>query len=128
MKFTLIILFSTASLVSGLSARAYALDELDDLLSTTRRPGFARVGRSHGCAAVADGISSSGCVFRPFAVEHGEFVGHEAEDASPVSHPAVPKPAAPLAEMNLVPEPSAVALAALALVDFLLFGRKRRWR
>ena len=127
MKFTLIILFSTASLVSGLGSRAYALDDLDDLLSTS--PALV----SPESVAPADApLSQTGSqaagAYSDRAPWNMVIVGHEAEEASPVVHPAVPKPAAPLAEMNLVPEPSAVALAGLALVYFLLFGRKRRWR
>ena len=127
MKFTLIILFSTASLVSGLGAEVYALDELDDLLSTS-----AALVSPESVAPTDAPLSQTGSqaagAYSDRAPWNMVIVGHETEEASPVSHPAVPKPAVPLAEMNLVPEPSAVALAGLALVYFLLFGRKRRWR
>ncbi len=130
MKYALVgLLVFSLGLAAG-SARA--LDDLDELLS--------------GDSAVAAADSTQDNLVNPGTVElRSSATGNEARafsDHLPWS-PSLDKPGADLAsdtsqplahrpaaatDISLVPEPSAVALAALALCYFLIFGRRRPWR
>jgi hypothetical protein len=58
---------------------------------------------------------------------HNETVRHDADrhDVDHSASTAAESKAAPAADISAVPEPSAVALAVLALIYFLVFGRRR---
>jgi hypothetical protein len=112
------------------SARAVA-DDVDDLLNGGSNSATLNVTPGSGQTAsdddASDASSTERAVFSPsshWTPELGTTVAGELETESVSTADANSKPAESLST-SLVPEPSAVILAALAMAYFLLFGRRR---
>lgn len=119
-------LFCVAFLIADRPAPARA-DELDDLLS------------SEPSALQVDLVPSSAQPGLEYELQNQEALDYTDHSRwrSPISAPltraaksaqpatgATQKPA-PSTSLNVVPEPSAIALGVLALLYFLVFGRRR---
>jgi hypothetical protein len=117
-----------------------AADDIDDLLASEPSPAVAPISESAPATSTVFGQDLFGTpvTFEPSSIT-GELDWQPAERvAQPSAHPQPGAPAAahqaaaptdpkasPAPGINLVPEPSAIALAVLAMLYFLVFGRRR---
>lgn len=143
MRFTCAILFSAFALLSCLG-KSVCADQVDDLLagkpvkidaSVPQEPATSQAAEND--SASVDGQTelsvSQGAVPQDHHSEKsweltlagsdqvGQGVDIPSQSGNKANHPA----AAPTGAISLVPEPSAIALAAAALVYFLIFFRRR---
>jgi hypothetical protein len=138
-------LFCTALLAFCWSAPSWA-DEVDALFSDEPVSTSAKVEAPISLPSEADTtftVSGSEAAAEPETTHWRATIGHslrngdevsanEAPDNKTASHDAdhsqstsAESKTAPVVDFSAVPEPSAVALAVLALIYFLVFGRRR---
>jgi hypothetical protein len=134
MKLSLAGSFATILSVAALAGSARALDEIDELFSRDVPKGTAPQDAAAARGADDDSVSSIPLSGTPAYTDDARWISAPLTDsvvhqsaASATPQPSEPKSGG-TSELSMVPEPSAVALAALALCYFLIFGRRYRWR
>jgi hypothetical protein len=134
MRLALVRTFLVAMSIAACALPLCAADDLDEFLS------------SGSVAATFDGnlvspnavpsVEGASAVNNADSATYAGRVEWRPALAAPAPHESLPDSGTALAHsrqpmpasgMSVVPEPSAVALAALALVYFLVFGRRTRW-
>jgi hypothetical protein len=120
MKAALKSMAAAAFLAVVFSPPARALDDLEELLSRDVDSSAQEAVRAQEAIDLRSSTDPSGIV---------DEVPLNLDFAKPAAGNVAPagSPHSTTGEISMVPEPSAVALAALALCYFLIFGRRHRW-
>jgi hypothetical protein len=129
MRLALVRTVLAALSIAAFAVPLYASDDLDEVLSSVAATVDSALVSPATIQAVESAVGDAESSSHTVGVQWHPVVASPPHESLPASGGAMAHPRQPMPSsgMSVVPEPSAVALAALALIYFLVFGRRTRW-